>query len=203
VKTNLEAQKIRLLFVADVIPRELRRVVEFLNRQMNAVEVLALELRQFSGENGLRTLVPTLYGQTEEARGAKSGLPVRNWDEEAVLKELAARPEPAALGAARSIADWMKAHTNQITFGHGNVAGSMSAMFLSGGEKLNPLTLSTQGKLYINFGNCKRGSFLPDFTALNLTAAVRDFRGRERRFGAVSPTTGIFCTCCLAKSRSR
>ncbi|MCU1248897.1 MAG: uncharacterized protein JWQ49_1926 [Edaphobacter sp.] len=41
VKTNLEAQKIRLLFVADVIPRELRRIVEFLNRQMNPVEVLA------------------------------------------------------------------------------------------------------------------------------------------------------------------
>jgi len=127
---------------------------------MNPVEVLALELKQFSGENGLRTLVPTLYGQTEEARGAKSGLPVRNWDEEAVFKELAARPEPAAVGAARSIAEWMKAHTNQITFGHGNVVGSMSAMFSSGGEKLNPLTLSTQGKLYINFGNCKRGSFL-------------------------------------------
>jgi hypothetical protein len=34
VKTNLEAQKIRLLFVADVIPREFRRIVEFLNRQM-------------------------------------------------------------------------------------------------------------------------------------------------------------------------
>ncbi|WP_433968334.1 hypothetical protein [Tunturiibacter gelidiferens] len=47
VKTNLEAQKIRLLFVADVIPRELRRIVEFLNRQMNPAEVLALELRQY------------------------------------------------------------------------------------------------------------------------------------------------------------
>lgn len=159
VKTNLEAQKIRLLFVADVIPRELRRVVEFLNKQMNPVEVLALGLRQFSGENGLRTLVPSLYGQTEEARGAKSPLPVRNWDEEAVLKELAARQESAAVDAARSIASWMKAHATQITFGHGKVNGSMNAIFVSGGEKLYPLSLSTLGRLYVNFGYCKRGPF--------------------------------------------
>ena len=159
VKTNLEAQKIRLLFVADAIPRELRRVVEFLNRQMNPAEVLALELRQFSGDNGLRTLSPTLYGQTEEARGAKSALPTRNWDEESVLNELAARQESSTVAAARSVAEWMKARANQITFGHGKVDGSMSAMFLSGEEKLYPLSLSTLGKVYISFGYCKRGSF--------------------------------------------
>src|SRR4051812_12852110 len=33
VKTNLQAGKIRLIFVADVIPPELQRVVEFLNTQ--------------------------------------------------------------------------------------------------------------------------------------------------------------------------
>jgi hypothetical protein len=31
------------------IPAELRRIVEFLNKQMNPAEVLALELRQFEG----------------------------------------------------------------------------------------------------------------------------------------------------------
>jgi len=50
VKTNLKAGKIRMLFVADEIPSELRRIVEFLNQQMDPAEVLALEIRQYLGE---------------------------------------------------------------------------------------------------------------------------------------------------------
>lgn len=70
VKTNLQAGKIRMLFVADVIPSELRRVVEFLNTQMDPAEVLALEVRQFVGKD-LKTLVPRLIGQTAEAQQKK------------------------------------------------------------------------------------------------------------------------------------
>ena len=71
VKTNLSAGRIRMVFVADVIPTELRRVVEFLNEQMDPAEVLAIEVRQFVGR-GLKTLVPQLFGQTENARGKKA-----------------------------------------------------------------------------------------------------------------------------------
>ena len=46
VKTNLNAGRVRLLFVADRIPKELRRIIEFLNEQMDPAEVLGLELRQ-------------------------------------------------------------------------------------------------------------------------------------------------------------
>src|SRR5690606_24963339 len=53
-KTNLQAGRIRLVFVADEIPEELRRVVEFLNEQMDPAEVLAVEIKQYLGQ-GLRT----------------------------------------------------------------------------------------------------------------------------------------------------
>jgi hypothetical protein len=66
VKTNLQAKRIRMLFVADVIPLELRRIVEFLNEQMDPAEVLAIELRQFESKD-LKVMVPTVYGQTQEA----------------------------------------------------------------------------------------------------------------------------------------
>ena len=46
---NLRDHKIRLLFVADVIPTELQRIVEFLNDQMDQTEVLAIEIKQFVG----------------------------------------------------------------------------------------------------------------------------------------------------------
>ncbi len=62
VETNLRAARIRLLFVADGIPNELVRVVEFLNRQMPGIEVLAVEIKQFQGKTG-RTLVPRVIGR--------------------------------------------------------------------------------------------------------------------------------------------
>lgn len=72
-KANLREGRIRLLFVADRVPPPLRRIVEFLNRQMNPAEVLAMEVRQFAGESGApRTLVPRVIGQTEQARQAKA-----------------------------------------------------------------------------------------------------------------------------------
>ena len=63
IETNLRAQRLRLLFVADEIPDPLRRVVEFLNQQMASVEVLAVEIKQFQGPNG-RILVPQVFGRT-------------------------------------------------------------------------------------------------------------------------------------------
>src|SRR5262245_45008849 len=89
VKTNLRAGRIRMVFVADVIPPELRRVVEFLNSQMDPAEVLAVEIKQFVGQ-GLKTLVPRVIGQTVEAKRKKVGsLP---GDEASFFSVLESRP---------------------------------------------------------------------------------------------------------------
>ncbi len=72
VEANLRAGKVRLVFVSDDIPRELRRLVEFLNEKMMDVEVFAVEVKQFLGE-GLRAVVPRAIGITEKAREVKTG----------------------------------------------------------------------------------------------------------------------------------
>ena len=91
-KTNLQAGKIRMLFVADEIPKELRRIVEFLNEQMVPAEVLAIEIKQYTGQ-GYKSLVPRVHGQTEEAIAKKSfnAGSIRQWDEESFFKELKSR----------------------------------------------------------------------------------------------------------------
>ena len=61
VELNLDAKHLRLLFVADYVPDELARVVEFLNEQMR-LEVLAVELKQFPARSS-RTLVPRVFGR--------------------------------------------------------------------------------------------------------------------------------------------
>ena len=70
-KTNLQAGRVRLVFVADQIPPTLQRIVEFLNGQMDPAEVLAVELKQFQGE-GMRTLVPRVVGQTAISQAKKA-----------------------------------------------------------------------------------------------------------------------------------
>lgn len=77
-RTNLREGRIRLLFVADVIPPTLRSIVEFLNKQMNPAEVLAVEIPQFVGGDGtMRTLVPRVIGQLEATRELKTRQPYR------------------------------------------------------------------------------------------------------------------------------
>jgi hypothetical protein len=79
VKTNLRAGRIRMVFVADEIPSELRRIIEFLNEQMDPADVLGLEVRQYLGE-GRAVLVPRVVGYTAEAEQAKATRGTRTWD---------------------------------------------------------------------------------------------------------------------------
>ena len=71
VKTNLQAGKIRMVFVSDMIPPELARVIEFLNNQMDPAEVLGIEIKQYVSSK-LKTLVPRVIGNTSEAKAKKS-----------------------------------------------------------------------------------------------------------------------------------
>jgi hypothetical protein len=71
VEENLRAGRVRMVFVSDEIPRELRRVVEFLNGQMNPAEVIAIEVKQYVGADGTKTLVPRVIGQTAEVEARK------------------------------------------------------------------------------------------------------------------------------------
>lgn len=74
VDRNLRDGDMRLLFVADQIPTELRRIIEFLNENMPRIEVLGVEIRQYE-RDGTRVLVPRVVGQTESARQSKRGTP--------------------------------------------------------------------------------------------------------------------------------
>lgn len=72
VEANLRSGRIRMLFVADEIPRELKRIIEFLNEQMRPAEVLGIEVEHYEAVDGSRTLVPKTIRITERATGIKS-----------------------------------------------------------------------------------------------------------------------------------
>jgi len=153
VKTNLQAKRIRLLFVADVIPIELRRIVEFLNEQMDPAEVLAVELRQFESEN-LKVLVPTVYGQTQEAASKRGGGGGKRWDDVSVFEKLKTTVGPKELEIARQVYEWMrKGGSRDVVFGTGKEVGSVYPLFKPNGVRINPVYLTSDGKLWLQFAS--------------------------------------------------
>ena len=151
VKTNLQAGKIRLLFVADEIPAELRRIVEFLNQQMQFAEVLAIEIRQFVGQ-GMKTLVPRVIGQTAESERAKSRTATvrRDWDEESFLKDLQERAGDDAIKFARRFLEWVKPKTQRISYGHGQTP-IMIPLIKYGGRECGLFRLASNGRFRVLF----------------------------------------------------
>jgi hypothetical protein len=109
VEDNLRQGKIRMMFVADEIPRELRRIIEFLNEQMRPAEVLAVQLTNYQGIDGTRTLVPFVIGATERANTAKAApesseaLSPDEW-----LEQLGADQGAPTLEAAKRVVDWFR-----------------------------------------------------------------------------------------------
>lgn len=70
VAANLTSGRMRLLVVADDIPNELGRVIEFLNEQMAPATIAAVELRSFV--NGAdRILAPRIIGITSRSSAKK------------------------------------------------------------------------------------------------------------------------------------
>jgi len=51
VEANLCSLRLRLVFVMDRTPKEVHRLVEFLNRAMSPIEVLAVDIKQFQGKS--------------------------------------------------------------------------------------------------------------------------------------------------------
>ncbi len=87
VARNLDARRLRLLFVADDIPDSLERVVEFLNAQMPNIEVLAVEIKQFRGGNS-QTLVPRVLGRTAASLTTGTSASRRKLTRETFLEEV-------------------------------------------------------------------------------------------------------------------
>jgi hypothetical protein len=152
VKTNLIAGKIRMVFVADKIPSELKRIVEFLNEQMDPAEVLALEVKQFVGE-GLKTLVPRVIGLTEGAVQKKSGAySGKQWDENLFFLELTSKQNVDIAKVAKDILDWVSPKVSRIYWGQGKQTGSYVPILITPNNiKYQLFAVFTNGTIQINF----------------------------------------------------
>lgn len=122
VETNLRAGRLRLVFVADDIPAELQRIVEFLNGKMEEVEVLAVEIRQFVGE-GVRALVPRVFGVTAKPGAGATLVAAGRWDRTSFLSEVE-KHHPELVPIVERLLDWVTGLVPSIDWGQGKRSGS-------------------------------------------------------------------------------
>jgi len=158
VESNLRLGRLRLVFVADVIGRELRRIIEFLNEQMTQTEVLGVEIRQYVDDTGLhQTLVPRLVGQTEAARDAKAGagsgsMRRRSWNRESWFDAFSAEHHED-VAAVERLLEWAEDQHLSISFGTGNKEASMQFAYTHAGTRIALFRIFTDGPLIIPFGS--------------------------------------------------
>jgi len=130
VRENLQAGKVRMVFVADAIPTELQRIVEFLNEKMETVEVLAIEIKQYVDQKGqqLKTLVPRVIGQTARAKQQKSppAAPSVEWDASSYFIELEEKRGMAEAKSVRQILEFAKTHGLHEQFRKGKIYGHVT-----------------------------------------------------------------------------
>jgi len=147
VRTNLQAGRIRLLFVADEIPRELRTIVEFLSRQMSPAEVLAIELRQY--KNGrIKTLVPRVIGQTAAEKEPPTS---SKWDEASFFRKLKITGSLDVINAAARILTWAKENSDEVLWGSGGERGSFAPMIKNHGVQHSLFAVKTNGVIETYF----------------------------------------------------
>lgn len=158
-KTNLQAGRVRLVFVADEIPPELRRIIEFLNQQMDPAEVLGLEVHQYVGQ-GSTVLVPRVVGLTAEAERAKTVRQSRTWDRQTFLVALETNRNRAEADAAARILDWCDARGLDLKWGTGGERGSFNPKLVRGGIVYNLMNVwNWAGEIQIPFGAMKQPPF--------------------------------------------
>jgi hypothetical protein len=144
VDANFAAGRIKMVFVADTIPRELARIVEFLNEQMKA-DVRAVELSWFQSDDGITALTLRVFGETERAQTEKAARsappPIAR---ETWIADRLGGFGPAAIEGATVFLDMIESTGGlaEVTLAQGSIV----AVFETSDRKLYPLALSASGK---------------------------------------------------------
>jgi hypothetical protein len=149
--------------VADEIPEELRRIIEFMNDQMTKSEVLGIEIRQFLNvNNNIKTLVPQVIGLTTKAKLMKKPAQKRKWNEELFMNEISNKLGYEAREVYQDIFDHLSSGTYRIWYGLGQKSGSIFLLY-DGVNSYNLFCMWTYGAFELQFQHLK---FHPPFSDL-------------------------------------
>ena len=169
---NLAAGRIRMVFVADVIPPELRTVVDFLAAQLKTAEVFAIEVRKYRGPAN-HALVPRLVSTPKTNR---SELPERQWDEATFLNQLATS-HAVCVGVARSIIAWARQCSLDLEYGRGAEYGSCTPRLAMSNARIALFTMWTNARIEMQFQYLNVTPFDDESNRLDLVRRLNTITG--------------------------
>lgn len=186
VKKNLESQTIRLIFLSDKIHPELRTIVEFLNRQMDPAEVLAVELQYFANESrSVRTLVPKIYGRIAVAKPGRSSAVETSIDKEDFLQIVAQANSANRLAFVKSLIAW----TEQKGFGMNFRTGTNRSVFIPvckvGRQVTYPVSCKDFGKLVFQM------RYFQSYEQFQNEAALMELESMLKKIPGFNPRGGM------------
>ncbi|MEN6517569.1 MAG: hypothetical protein ABFC38_05180 [Methanospirillum sp.] len=179
VQENLSADRIRMIFVADQISVEVKRIAEFLNRQMRDSEMIAIELRQFVGEN-VQAYVPDVIVKPDREVPSE-------WTRERFLDTLMETAGTGVVPVMERVLEWSASIDANEWYGKGTVRGACAPGYpVPNGGPMYPFHYYTNGKAEVQFKNLER---LPPFDNLENRRELKD-RLNEIK-GIAIPDNGI------------
>jgi hypothetical protein len=185
VERHLKAGEVRLVFFMEQAPSELKRLVEFLNKQMQSVEVLIVEARQHS-RNGTKVVVPALFGFTEQIREIKRTMGDRDRDPVAVDWESFSKNmqqngvDERQIAGIKKLYDACKSLQADILWGRGVLLGSFRPKWAAICSNAAPFAVYANGRLEVHLSSMHKSG-----RAEELAKGVADALGQS---GLTLPT---------------
>lgn len=149
---NIGAGRFRFIVLMDRIDDRLKDLIAFVNAK-SQFSVYGVEL-EFYRHGDETIVIPRLHG-AEVRKTSAAGGPRRSWDEEAFFEQAAQLP-PAALQAVKDLYAFSQTRATSVPWGTGAKAGSFNPKFDGVSDK-SIFTVSTNGKLQLNFGWLTKG----------------------------------------------
>jgi len=130
VKTNLQAGKVRMIIASDGIPSNMKRIIEFLNSQMDTAELIGVDLHKFGLED-FEVLTTSVIGKTEESRAKKERRtpPKRKWDRISFLNDIETKSGPQARSISEKLIQWCEKNNVRIWWGEGYTEASFITVY--------------------------------------------------------------------------
>ena len=101
VANSLKAERLRLVFAADLIPDTLKTLIEFLNRNLTDIEVYGVEVRQYQAQDATLLTSSIIGGGSADSR--RASLRSLEWDADAFSSYLLDRDRKDAVEVAQEL----------------------------------------------------------------------------------------------------
>jgi hypothetical protein len=183
VEKNLEEDRLRLIIATDELRPEVRKIIEFLNRETKNIEILGLEIRCYGEDSDFVALVPTIIGQSQAIAEKKASTSQKElWDHQNLHDYYDSMENQAIAKRLKQVLDWAESCNVLITD-----KKLMQSFSIKGKSGSRLMTFWRRGKVYCfmnpkNYGDSveERDNFVEELNRLRIfnynPLGVRDGR---------------------------